>query len=347
MPLSAPSAFSYKEDGGRKAFDMEGIVFYKSLSMLRALALLFLLQPVFCYASEEIGASSYLLLDGKTMEVLDGRDYERPFPPASTIKILTALLALERLRDDEKIVVPKEVLLLPHSKACLIPGKAYSAIELIKATLIHSANDAAFTLAKAIAGSEEAFARLMNDKAALLGAKNTVIKNSTGLYVEGQHTTCYDLALILKGCLANERFRDLLSTKSFSLRHGKKMVSYENHNRFLFCFPPALGGKTGYTRASKYTYVGAFEKDGRIYILSILQSENLWTDATKILSSVFEEVPSEGELRLAKAKVTVKHLKAEKKTKAKARFASERKKTKKRTIAGQKRGTGNASASTY
>jgi D-alanyl-D-alanine carboxypeptidase (penicillin-binding protein 5/6) len=288
----------------------------------------FLLSPILC-ASQEITASSYLLLEAQSLEVIDGKDYKRPLPPASTIKILTALVALERLRGDEMIVVPRKVLGLPHSRAGLVPGRAYKAIELIEATLIHSANDAAYTLAKRVAGSEEAFARLMMEKAASLGAKDTVIKNATGLNAEGQHTTCYDLALILKGALEHERLRNLLSMRSFSLRHGRKITYYENHNRLLFCFPPTVGGKTGYTRASRYTYVGAFEKGGRVYILSMLQSEDLWGDARVILSKVFDEVPTEGELRLAKAKVRVEYEAPKKRGKAAPRLASERKRIKK------------------
>ena len=74
-----------------------------------------------------------------------------------------------------------------------------------------------------------------------------------------------------------------------------------NHNRLLFCFSPSIGGKTGFTRASRHCYVGAFEKDGRVYILAILGSRNLWGDATDILQEIYTEVPSQREISLVKA----------------------------------------------
>jgi D-alanyl-D-alanine carboxypeptidase (penicillin-binding protein 5/6) len=78
-------------------------------------------------------------------------------------------------------------------------------------------------------------------------------------------------------------------------------VRYKNHNRLLFCFEPTIGGKTGFTRASKHTYVGAFEKEGRVYILSMLGSNNLWGDALKILQGLYTDLPSDKEIRLAKS----------------------------------------------
>ena len=97
------------------------------------------------------------------------------------------------------------------------------------------------------------------------------------------------------------RFEEIVGTKYFLFNRGSGDVKYMNHNRLLFCFTPSVGGKTGYTRASRHCYVGAFEKDGKTYILSILGSRNLWGDAVNVLQQIYPEVPSPRDISLARA----------------------------------------------
>jgi D-alanyl-D-alanine carboxypeptidase len=167
--------------------------------------------------------------------------------------------------------------------------------------MIESANDAAYTIGSYIGGSEESFAQMMNEKARSIGAYDSNFKYASGLFVEGQHTTCWDLALMFKYALESDNFRDIIATKYFLFNDSKRSVRYKNHNRLLFCFEPTIGGKTGFTRASKHCYVGAFEKEGRVYILSLLGSRDLWGDAVKILQDLYSNLPSDKELRLAKS----------------------------------------------
>jgi D-alanyl-D-alanine carboxypeptidase (penicillin-binding protein 5/6) len=101
--------------------------------------------------------------------------------------------------------------------------------------------------------------------------------------------------------LESDSFRDIIATRYFLFNDSKKSIRYKNHNRLLFCFEPTIGGKTGFTRASKHCYVGAFEKEGRVYILSMLGSRDLWGDAIKILQSLYSDLPSDREIRLAKS----------------------------------------------
>jgi len=253
------------------------------------------------FNKNNITAISYLLIEKDTWTIIDGRDYHRPLPPASTTKVLTTIIAIENLKGNEIIRPDTGVLKIPRSKLNLRPGKGYRAQDLIKGTMIESANDAAYALATYIGGSEENFANLMNEKARQIGAVNTNFKNASGLYASDQFTTCYDLALIFRYALSNPVFTEIAKTKFFLFNEGKKTVRYQNHNRFLFCFEPAIAGKTGYTRASRHSYVGAFEKDGKTYILTILGSEDKWTDAVKILKVLYDKVPTDEELRLAKA----------------------------------------------
>ncbi|MCX7857192.1 MAG: D-alanyl-D-alanine carboxypeptidase [Deltaproteobacteria bacterium] len=252
--------------------------------------------------SDLVTARSYILIEKDSMEIIEGKYIERKLPPASTTKVVTSLIALEKLSGEEMIRPSKGVLSIPPSKMGIKPNKKYKAIDLIKGMLIKSANDAAYTLACYIAGSEEKFAQMMNQFVHQLGATNTNFRNASGLYDPYQYTTCYDLALIFRYALDSDRFRQILSIKYFDFKDGKKLIRFQNHNRFLFCFDPAIGGKTGFTKASRHSYVGAFQKDGRTYILAILGSEDLWGDALWLLRNVFDTVPNEEEIQSAKAK---------------------------------------------
>lgn len=263
--------------------------------------LCFLLAPFSLSARDGISASSYLLVEKDTFQVISGKDYDKKQAPASTTKVLTAIVALERLREGETIVPDKTVSNIPASKLDLVPGKPYKAGDLVKGALIKSANDAAYTIASHIAGTEESFAELMNEKARSIGAYDSYFKNASGLPAEGQYTTCWDLALIFRYALASDYFRNIIATRYFLFSDSKRSVRYKNHNRLLFCFEPTIGGKTGFTRASKHCYVGAFEKEGRVYILSMLGSNDLWGDAVKILQGLYTDLPSDKEIRQAKA----------------------------------------------
>jgi serine-type D-Ala-D-Ala carboxypeptidase (penicillin-binding protein 5/6) len=272
-----------------------------SSAFLVLLAVFLALFPFDAEANGEITARSYLLVEKESLEVISGRNYHEELAPASTTKVMTTILALERLSGAESITADSKVRSIPASKMNLLPGKSYQASDLIVGTMVESANDAAYTLAVAIAGSEENFADMMNEKAREIGALNSHFRNASGLYLRDHYSTCWDLALTFRYALSKEQFREIVSQKYFLFKSGKQDVRYANHNRLLFCFEPSIGGKTGFTRASQHCYVGAFEKNGRVYILALLGSKNLWGDAVQILSSLYEKVPTKTELSMAKA----------------------------------------------
>ena len=275
---------------------------YKTTDVHLIIAIFFLLLVPFSLSAREgVTASSYLLVEKDTFQVISGRDYDQKRAPASTTKVLTTIVALEKLQGNETIVPDKTVLKIPASKLNLVPGRQYQAADLIKGTMIESANDAAYTIASHIGGTEESFARMMNEKARSIGAYDSNFRNASGLFEEGQYTTCWDLALMFRYALESDNFKNIIATKYFLFNDSKRSVRYKNHNRLLFCFEPTIGGKTGFTRASRHTYVGAFEKEGRVYILSMLGSNNLWGDALKILQGLYTDLPSDKEIRLAKS----------------------------------------------
>jgi D-alanyl-D-alanine carboxypeptidase (penicillin-binding protein 5/6) len=269
---------------------------------MRFIYVLILLFP-FCLAAAEpegVTAPSYLLVEMDNLQIIAGKDYHKRLPPASTTKVMTTLLAIEKLEGNETIVPGKEVRAISASKMNLIPGKGYKSNDLMKGAMVESANDAAYALAVYIGGTESGFSAMMNEKARALGAINTNFVNASGLPVDDQYTTCYDLAIIFKQALLSPRFREIVSTEYFLFQDAYKRVQYKNHNRLLFCFEPSIGGKTGYTRKARHCYVGAFEKDGKVYILTLLGSHNLWGDTIQILKTLYDRVPTDEELRLAK-----------------------------------------------
>jgi serine-type D-Ala-D-Ala carboxypeptidase (penicillin-binding protein 5/6) len=269
--------------------------------MVFLLIFAFLLFPQFLTANSDITAASYLLVEKDSFEVISGRNYHAPMAPASTTKVMTAIMAIENVTEDEAVIPDKNVRNIPASKLCLVPGKEYRAMDLIKGALIESANDAAYALGTHIGETERGFARMMTQKAQDIGARETQFRNASGLFVHDQYTTCYDLALIFRYALTNDKFREIAATRYFLFTEGSRNIRYKNHNRLLFCFEPTIAGKTGFTRLSRHCYVGAFEKDGKTYILSLLGSNNLWGDAVQILKNVYTKLPSDREIQLAKA----------------------------------------------
>lgn len=265
------------------------------------IAILILLIPLSISAAEGITAPSYLLVERDTFKVICGKDYSRRMAPASTTKVMTAIVALERLNGGETIVPDQKVVPIPASKLHLVPGREYQALDLIKGAMIESANDAAYAIGAYVGGTEENFARMMTEKARAIGAYDTNFKNASGLSADGQYTTCWDLALIFSHGLDDERFREIIGTRYFFFHNSSRPVRYKNHNRLLFCFDPSIGGKTGFTRAARHCYVGAFQRDGNVYILSLLGSRDLWGDAVKILGELYADLPSKEEIRLARS----------------------------------------------
>lgn len=268
----------------------------------------------------KITSPSYILVEKDTFRIITGKDYHRRLPPASTTKVMTTLLALERLNGDEIITPDQNVVAIPRSKMNLVPGKQYRSADLMKGAMIESANDAAYTLARHIAGSESIFARMMTERAREIGAFDTNFVNASGLPADNQYTTPYDLAVIFRQALTSDRFVEILRTRYFLFEDNARTVRYKNHNRLLFCFEPAIGGKTGYTRAARHTYVGAFEKNGKVYILAMLASQKLWSDSVQILKTVYDDVPTDEQLRLARASaVSYSSVKITKKKKVSSR----------------------------
>lgn len=245
-------------------------------------------QNVVTEASAELRGKltcrSAYIMDARTGRVLYDRSADRPGQPASTIKILTGLIAVESFNGNEMVRASAYAANMPASKVYLKKGESYQANDLINAVLLASANDASVALAEKVAGSEQAFARLMTKKAEALGAQNTICKSANGLTREGQQTTARDLATVFNRAMHNPEFAERMSTTQVHTSDGKVLRS---HNKALWTLDGAVGGKTGYTVAAGKTYVGKFQRNGQAIIVALLGSASMWDDVATLVEHGF------------------------------------------------------------
>jgi D-alanyl-D-alanine carboxypeptidase len=230
-------------------------------------------------------------MDAATGEILYQREPDLELPPASTTKVVTALVVLESGRSlKDMLTVSKAATQVPSSKIYLKPGQKMSIRDLLYALMLTSANDAGMVLAEGIGGSVERFGEMMTKKAREIGAANTHFVNPHGLTAPEHHSTVRDLALIYKYALKNPLFREIVMTKASAVsslpagrRPKPRQIMVRSHNRMLWKFDGALGGKTGYTLAAQKCFVGAAARNGATVIISMLGSRDLWGDSMKLL----------------------------------------------------------------
>jgi D-alanyl-D-alanine carboxypeptidase (penicillin-binding protein 5/6) len=223
-------------------------------------------------------------MDAETGEVIFAQSPDSTRQPASTIKVLTGLIAIDSLKDQDRVRASQHAAAMPRSKIYLKPGKTYAADDMINAVLLASANDASVALAERIGGSERAFAKLMTAKAEALGARKTVCKTANGLTAPGQHSTARDLAVIFNGAMKNPDFARRMSLRKVETNYGGTLHS---HNRALWQVHGAEGGKTGFTNVARKTYVGKFSRGNDQIVVALMGSENMWTDVRRLVEYGF------------------------------------------------------------
>lgn len=179
---------------------------------------------------------------------------------ASTTKIMTALVAIERTEPNELLTATNYPAAAVESKLGLVPGERMTAQDLIRALMLVSANDAADTLAARTTSSRAAFVRAMNEKASELGLKGTRYGNPIGLDVPRTYSTAADLAILTQAALKVPRFADVVDKRRATLRSGAKVRRIVNRNKLVGRYPWVTGVKTGHTLAAGYLLVGSAEK---------------------------------------------------------------------------------------
>ena len=248
------------------------VLILKRLPVVFLLAF-FMLSGSSAFAGEN-GPAAMILYEPRTGTVLEAIRPDEPMLIASTTKIMTALVVLERCTLHETVTATQAHTQIEGSSASLVAGETYTVEELLYGLMLASGNDAACALAEHTAGSVECFAALMNEKAAEIGLENTHFVNPHGLNDPEHFSTARDLALLTAAAMENDVFRLIFGTRSFSA-HG---VDYLNHNKLLDSCEGCLGGKTGYTKAAGRTLVSCCERDGMLLICVTLNDPDDWED---------------------------------------------------------------------
>jgi D-alanyl-D-alanine carboxypeptidase (penicillin-binding protein 5/6) len=241
--------------------------------------------PKFPASLKNLHAQSAVLMDADSGRILFGKNENVSRPMASTTKIMTCILALENASPDTVCSVSAIAASQPKVRLGAPKGSEFFLKDLLYSLMLESHNDSAVMIAEAVAGSVENFAGQMNRKARGIGCRDTYFLTPNGLDAaktmpdgtEQVHTTtAADLARIMRYCMtqspAKEQFLEITQTMdySFSDRSGRQYYSCTNHNALLSMLPGLLSGKTGFTGGAGYCYVGAYENDGRRFILALL-----------------------------------------------------------------------------
>ncbi|MBI1811778.1 MAG: D-alanyl-D-alanine carboxypeptidase [Nitrospirae bacterium] len=247
--------------------------------------------------ADEISSKAAFVMEASTGRVLFAKNPNLKLPPASTTKLVTAMVVLDRAKMSDTVTISEAAANVPSLKETkLRAGETLTVETLLYAALIRSANDAAFALAEVVAGSEKKFVQLMNRKAIAIGASNTKFINTTGLPGKGQHTTAYDLSKIMRHALKYPVIKEIIGKKEaeISTKQGRT-IALENTNKLLWSDNGAVGGKTGYTKAARHCFVYAGEKEGELVIVALLGAQSrelLWNEAEKLETKGFAVIAS-------------------------------------------------------
>ncbi len=234
-----------------------------------------------------IAAEAYALVDLESGAVIMGHDYDTQRAPASTTKVMTILIALEKLNLDDVVTITPEIAAklrkIPgdYVKLGIQEGEQLTVKDLIYAGALKSANDACLVLAMHIAGTEEAFCDMMNEKAKEIGCLHTHFSSSFGYANPDNLTTAYDLCIILGYAVTNTIFSEISTSYSYTIPATNKYSDsrkINNANRFIrtteYSYDYYIGGKTGFTDNAGYTLVGAAKKNDRTLVACVLKAKN-------------------------------------------------------------------------
>ena len=244
----------------------------RACSILAALALLVAAAPAQAATTppDVDSAAAAVVVDGRNGEVMFSKSPDERRAIASTTKLMTALLTLERTRPSQVFTSPGYDPLPPESRIDLRRGERMRVDDLLEALLLESANDAAVTLAEGISGSREAFVAEMNERAAELGLEDTSYANPIGLDDPANYSTASDLAALSLRLMQRPRFRRIVDMPVAELETGLRPRVVENRNRLVALYPWVTGIKTGFTSLAGNVLVGSARAKGGARVISVV-----------------------------------------------------------------------------
>jgi len=237
-----------------------------------------------------ISAKGAILIDAENGRVIYEKDAKEKLAPASTTKIMTALVALEIMEEigadlDSRIKVPKEAVGIEGSSLYLKVNEEVSLGELLYGMMLQSGNDAATATAISLDGNMEAFLERMNERAEEIGCKNTHFTNPSGLYDKNHFTTAADLAIIAREAMKNRVFREIVAAESWCSEETSR--KFTNKNKTITQYEGATGIKIGYTKLSGRTLAASAKRGGKELIAVVLDDPNWFKDAYALLDYGF------------------------------------------------------------
>lgn len=253
------------------------------------------------YTAPVLNADAAILINGNSGEILYDKNRLKEEFPASTTKIMTALVVLDRMQLDQEVTISENAARAGGATANLLAGETLTIEQLLYAMLLNSANDAAVALAEATAGDLDGFAWMMNKKAGDLGGLSTYFLTPNGLPNDAHVTSAYDLALYTREAMRNETFRKIVASVDYTMPATNKSQArtFHNTNRLLFdtseinvngkirpvYYPDAIGVKTGFTNAAQGCLVAAVKNDNTYLIAVVMHStvETLYPDMISLL----------------------------------------------------------------
>jgi D-alanyl-D-alanine carboxypeptidase len=241
-----------------------------------------------------LAARGAIVVDGWTGKTLYAKNADDPQYPASTTKIMTALLVIEAGDLDREVEITEDDARVGESSLNIKAGQRYTRRQMLYGLMLKSANDVAHALGRDNAGTAEAFGLKMTVRARELGAVSTSFRNPHGLHDADHYTTPNDLACIARAAMQQPLFRQIVSTVDHPWVTTDAIQSLRNHNRLLTQFPGCTGVKTGYTRPAQQVLASAALRDHREVIAVVMHTDKpgIWEDSKLLLTYGLDHPPA-------------------------------------------------------
>jgi len=263
------------------------------LKKIKILLLLLLLTIPFKVKAIDTSAESAILMDQDSGRILYAKNIHKRKLIASTTKIMTAILAIESNKLDMMVTVDEEIFKAIGSSIYVEVGEEIKLHDLVYGLMLRSGNDAALVIAKNVSGSVSNFIDEMNKKALEIGMTNTTFMNPHGLDNENEnYSTAYDMALLASYAMKNEIYKEIVSTKEYTVKTNYKTYIWHNKNKLLTMYEYATGGKTGYTEKAHRTLVTTASKNNLNLVVVTLNDGNDFDDHKSLYEYGFEKYKS-------------------------------------------------------
>ena len=269
----------------------------RSVRMMAGIIFLFLFlipnQALAAGQPPHVSAQAATLIDVNSGRILYEKNGDEPKPIASITKIMTAIIAIEHGNLEEKVTVSSKAAGKEGSSLYLKQGEKMTLQHLLYGLMLRSGNDAAVAIAEHIAGSEEGFAILMNEKATYLGMANSHFVNPHGLDDERHYSTANDMAKLAVYALKNKVFQNIVDTSVIQVPHPKENwnLKWYNKNKMLHMYTGADGVKTGYTSKAKRTLVSSATRNAQQLVVVTLNAPDDWNDSMALMDYGFQKYP--------------------------------------------------------